>query len=318
MNRKLWLMSLIGAALTGAVVTAASSSCTPAKNPSSGSSGEGAGEGDDSTGAAEALGGGSSPSGSNTSSAMTKTNSALEEAPPIGSLADLMDGSTMWGMSLSALTDAYNKSGGVFDQAYAPILSKMTPGSKMQMVEADVQNRKSAFARSTVRFESDPTGFDNQPIHTEYTYKNDESMQWAQRLNMKQYFFFFGATGSERLWKIYDEIPLIDGGPFGATFQEATQKMAQWLGGPGHGLDAGADPTIEWKGAKTHIRAIDRSDADHVIGVVFEDQATLGQLKTLRKNSPEDSFAIDSTTQAVTKHGVSDPNAAHKDGGPKI
>ena len=40
----------------------------------------------------------------------------------------------------------------------------------------------------------------------------------------RRYLFFFGSPPGERLWKIYDEIPLKAGGPLGATYSEAVRS----------------------------------------------------------------------------------------------
>ena len=45
---------------------------------------------------------------------------------------------------------------------------------------------------------------------------------------------------------------------------------------------------------------------------VLEDKRTLGNLASLRANKPRDLFALDPSVAAITKNGVSDPNAAHQ------
>ncbi len=67
--------------------------------------------------------------------------------------------------------------------------------------------------------------------------------------------------------------------------------------------------TADWQDASTHLRIVDRS-GEHLVGVVLEDKTTLNGLATLRANKPVDPFAIDPSISAVTKGGVSDPNAA--------
>ena len=56
------------------------------------------------------------------------------------------------------------------------------------------------------------------------------------------------------------------------------------------------------------MRAIDRGSS--VIALVLEERATLNRLDTLRANKAVDVTTIDPSITAVTKHGVSDPNAA--------
>ena len=71
--------------------------------------------------------------------------------------------------------------------------------------------------------------------------------------------------------------------------------------------------TTDWQDASTHLRAIDRS-SEHLIALVLEDRNTLSKLASLRVNKPVDPFAIDPSVAAITKNGISDPNAAHSAG----
>ncbi len=59
----------------------------------------------------------------------------------------------------------------------------------------------------------------------------------------------------------------------------------------------------------SHLRADDRS-GEHLIGIVLEDKRTLANLASLRSHKAEDPFALDPSIAAVTKGGISDPNAA--------
>jgi hypothetical protein len=249
------------------------------------------------------------------------TASAPQPAPSVPSVASLMDAGLHWGMSHAELVNAFNRPGGIFDGEYAPRLARMRPGTQMQMVEADLNNRRATLANSYVRFEDDPLGFDSTPIHPEYSYHNNEGMLWVRRLGTKQYFFFFGqaAGNSDRFWKIYDEVPLRAGGRLGATFEEATAKLSTAFGVRGRTLAAGTDTpevgklaatTVDWQDGTSHVRLIDRSD-EHLVGVVMEESSTRARLAELRPNHPVDPFALDPSTAAVTQHGVSDPNAAH-------
>lgn len=134
---------------------------------------------------------------------------------------------------------------------------------------------------------------------------------WIERQGKKRYMFFI----NDRLWKIYDEVPLTDGGVLGKSYVEAVNTLNAKLGAQGRvqGVDAakGIDATtVDWKDSSAHLRAVDRSN-EHVVGVVVEDQGTLGNLASLRANKPVDPTAIDPSIAAVTKgENRSDPNAA--------
>ena len=67
---------------------------------------------------------------------------------------------------------------------------------------------------------------------------------------------------------------------------------------------------VDWQDRTSHLRAIDRSN-EHVCGLVLEDKGTLTNLASLRSNKASDPFQIDPSIAAITKNGISDPNAAH-------
>src|SRR5262249_4557383 len=153
-------------------------------------------------------------------------------------------------------------------------------------LEAEREQTKAAFSRSFIEFKDTPTGYDTTAIRDEYTYKNKEALMWIQRQGKKRYFFFI----NDRLWKMYDEVPLSDGGPFGKAYREAVNTLNGQLNAQGRvqGADAAKGinaTTVDWKDASTHLRAVDRS-RDQVVGLVVEDTSTLSNLAALRPNKP--------------------------------
>jgi len=236
--------------------------------------------------------------------------SAAAEAPSVASLSSLMERDLHWGMSHQQVTNTYNQLNGLFDREYAPELAKLQPGVEQDQLEADRDNRKANFERSYTQFLDSPTGYDVTPLHTEYTYRNGEAVQRLFKDGKTRYFFYI----KDRLWKIYDEVPLRDGGPLGTSFQDAVTKLNMLLGVPGR--IRGADPSqgldrteADWQDRTTHLRAVDRS-GEHLVGIVLEDRNTLANLASLRPNKPVDPFALDPSIAAITKGGISDPNAA--------
>lgn len=234
---------------------------------------------------------------------------AKGEAPQVGSLAPLLEG-VRWGMSHAELTKAFTETGGVIWKDYDEKLQKARVGPEQTALEAERESVKGAFARSHIEFKDTPTGYDATPIKHEYTYKNKEALMWVQRQGKKRYFFFIG----DRLWKIYDEVPLSDTGAFGKTFLDAVNTMNAKLGVQGR--VQGADPakgihatTVDWKDGSNHLRLVDRTH-DHTVAVVLEDANTLSNLASLRSNKLEDPTAIDPSISAVTRgEGRVDPNA---------
>jgi hypothetical protein len=244
--------------------------------------------------------------------ATPSSQSAAADAPTVPTLAGIVEKEIRWGMSHAEVTDVYNKVGGLFDREYAPQISQLQPGVQMQQLEADRDSRKANFERGLTKFLGDtPTGYDVTAIHTEYTYKNDESVQRLFKDGRTRFFFYI----KDRLWKIYDEIPLKDGGKLGTSYQDAITKLNTVLTVPGRIRAANAAQGLErtevdWQDRSAHLRAIDRSN-EHVVGLALEDKGTLQNLSSLRANKPTDPFAIDPSIAAITKGGVSDPNAAH-------
>jgi hypothetical protein len=235
---------------------------------------------------------------------------AQADAPTVNSLAGSLEG-FRWGMTHTDVIRVMNRTGGVFDRDYNPRLARMQPGVAMQDVEAERDNRKRAFAASWVKFEDTPTGFDNTNIHSEYTYRNHESVMYVDRAGKRRYFFFIGTSPGERLWKIYDDVPLKQGGVLGATFQQAVTKLNVQYSTPGR--IRAADPSrglmhtvADWQDGSTHLRAEDLGSS---VAVVLEERSTLGNLAQLRPNKPVDPLAMDPSIAAVTHSAISDPNA---------
>lgn len=231
------------------------------------------------------------------------------EPPQVASLAPFMDG-LKWGMSHAEVTKQFTQTNGVIWKDYDEKLAKARVGPEQTALEAEREQAKAAFSRSFIEFKDTPTGYDTTGIKNEYTYKNKEALMWIQRQGKKRYFFFI----NDRLWKMYDEVPLAEGGPMGKSFIEAVNKINAQLNAqgriqqpdPAKGVHA---TTVDWKDGANHLRAIDRSN-DGTIGVVVEDNGTLSNLAALRPNKPADPNEIDPSIKAVTG-GTNrvDPNA---------
>lgn len=244
------------------------------------------------------------------------------EAPLVPSLTTMLEG-LKWGSTHVEVTTAYNKIDGLFDREYNPLLLKLQPGIQMHSLEAERDSKKSAFERSFLEFKDTPTGYDATAVKGEYSYRNHESIMVVEKGGKKRYFFFIGAPPSDRLWKIYDEVPLVEGGPLGKTYQEAVTKLQSTLGVAAR--IRAADPaqnivytTADWQDQLTHLRALDRSQLQpHVVAVVLEERQTLNNISNLRSMKAEDPLAIDPSITAVTRGGLTDPNSASPSGSAK-
>lgn len=217
-----------------------------------------------------------------------------------------------WGQTHAEVARMMNQTGGVFDVDYNAQLSRMQPGVSMQAVEAERDQKKKSFEASWVQFLDTPTGFDNTHIKGEFTYRNHESVMYVDRGGKRRYFFFIGTPPGERLWKIYDDIPLKQGGLLGATFQEAVTKLNVKYSTPAriraadvaHGI---MHTQADWQDGSSHLRAEDLGDGN--AAVILEEKNTLGNLAQLRANKEVDPLAMDPSIAAITRGGISDPNA---------
>jgi hypothetical protein len=232
------------------------------------------------------------------------------EPPQVASLAAFTDG-LKWGMSHAELTKQFTQTGGVIWKDYDEKLARARVGPEQTALEAEREQAKAAFSRSFIEFKDTPTGYDTTGIKDEYTYKNKEALMWIQRQGKKRFYFFI----NDRLWKMYDEIPLSEGGPMGNAYLDAVNKLNAQLNAQGR--VQGADEkkgiratTVDWKDGTSHLRAVDRS-GEHLVGLAIEDSSTLSNLAALRPNKPADPNEIDPSITAVTKGtNRSDPNAA--------
>jgi hypothetical protein len=246
---------------------------------------------------------------------------AQTDAPTVQSLAGALE-QFRWGQTHTDVIRVMNQTGGVFDLDYNAQLARMQPGVAMQAVEAERDQKKKFFESSWVRFEDTPTGFDNTHIKGEFTYRNHESVMYVDRGGKRRYFFFIGTAPGERLWKIFDDIPLKQGGILGASFQEAVTKLNVQYSTPARIRAANASQgvlhtTADWQDGSTHLRAEDLGDGN--VAVVLEERNTLNNLAQLRANKEVDPLAMDPSIAAITRQGsISDPNAARaRDAGAK-
>ncbi|MDF2694435.1 MAG: hypothetical protein K0S65_2818, partial [Labilithrix sp.] len=216
-----------------------------------------------------------------------------------------------WGMSHAELTKQFTQTNGVIWKDYDEKLTRARVGPEQTALEAEREQAKAAFSRSFIEFKDTPTGYDSTGIRGEYTYNNKESLMWIQRQGKKRYYFFI----NDRLWKMYDEVPLSEGGPMGKAYLDAVNKLNSQLNAQGRvqGADAAKGihtTSVDWKDGASHLRAVDRS-GDRLVGLVIEDSATLSNLAALRPNKPVDPNEIDPSIVAVTKGtNRTDPNAS--------
>jgi hypothetical protein len=187
----------------------------------------------------------------------------------------------------------------VLDEDYKPLYAKVSPGVKMEALDAQLAEDKNAFRRSRIDFGKLPTGIDSTPLRGEYTYLNKESLMTLSRSGKPTRYFFFI---QDKLWKVIDEHKLADGSRVGKDYQDAVIKLVKALGVPGRLLDADYEKgrnamEVDWKDSTTHLRAIMRGDT--AVALAYEDNATLAILGTLRPNKPAATDELDPAVAAA-------------------
>jgi hypothetical protein len=225
--------------------------------------------------------------------------------PPAGGAAGNIEKSMQispkgihWGMSLNDVSKLYEK---VIAEEMLPLFRKAQPGLELDALNEEQKNRQGALKRSKIEFGQTPTGVDQSALKGEYSYNNGESMATLTLSSgTKRNFFFF----NDKLWKIYDEHKLKEGGNLGKNFQEAVKALAQRFGAQPKMVPADYDKgrpfdEAEWRDPDKVIRAVDRGTT---LGVVYADRRVQEDLPRYRKNkSFEGPDPIDKDVANVTK-----------------
>lgn len=205
--------------------------------------------------------------------------------------------SIKWGMSVKEVAAAVDA---LLDEDYKPLYQKTSPGVRMKALDAQLGEEKNTFRRSRIDFGKLPVGLDSSPLKGEYSYLNKEFLLTLVRNGETRYFFFI----QDRLWKIIDEVKLSDKSPYGKTLADAAVKLSKTFGVPGRVTPPNEDKGIfitevDWKDATTHVRLIERGET--AVAIAYEDNATLGNLSTLRANKPKQEDAIDPAVAAAIR-----------------
>ncbi|MBK7586773.1 MAG: hypothetical protein IPI67_42125 [Myxococcales bacterium] len=201
-----------------------------------------------------------------------------------------------WGTSLEALAKVYDK---VFDKEFMPLYKKVQPGPSMDALDNEVADKKKLLRRNKIMFGDLPTGVDYSALKGEYTYNNKESMtKLTLRTGVTRNFFFF----DDKLWKVYDEHKLRKGGPYGETWEEATELLTKRFGAAPFKVEADYAKgrnfeELQWTDGTTVIRAINRAP---VIALVYQDATIFFNLAKYRPNKPKNPHALDKDVAAAT------------------
>jgi hypothetical protein len=230
-----------------------------------------------------------------------KAKPSASDAPPMmKKRIGLSPKGVAWGISVAKLAKIYDR---VFDREFVPLYKKVSTGPRMAALDAELENKKAILRRNKLQFGTLPTGIDQSPLKGEYSYGNNESMtRVTLRSGTTRNFFFF----NDKLWLIYDEHKLRQGGPYGASFEEAVQILTKKLGGvepqmlePDYAKGR-SFAEARWQDGKVVVRAINR-EYQKVIGMAYADPSVFFHLSKFRKNKLADPSAMDKDVAAVTQ-----------------
>jgi len=238
-----------------------------------------------------------------------------------------------WGATKREVLEVYTRAGGLIEQRFDPELRKVSPGSKMQAIEAERENERVLSGQLFTEFDDKHTGYDATFLwkSREYTYANGESLLQVQSgvgvgpidPRIKRFFFFFGGVGdSQALWKIYEELPLGASSPFGKDFQDALNRVASTFGAMGRVRTAGqgdgvVSTQIDWQDDIVRVRLVERPDTPNVVGFVVEERRIYDNVAARRTHKVEDPFSLDPAVAGATSGGISDPTAENAGSAPR-
>ncbi len=208
-----------------------------------------------------------------------------------------------WGQSVKLAIAAVEK---ILDEDYKPLYAKVSPGVKMKQLDSALAEEKSAFARSRIDFGKIPVALDSGPLAGEYTYNNKESKLELTRKGVTVHFFFI----QDKLWKLIFERKVGEKEATGKDFADAASKVSKDLGIAGRVRAADSAKgqnyqEIDWKDAKTHLRLIERGG--NIVAFGYEDNATLGNLASMRTAKVVDTNTIDPAVAAITRKDDAPP-----------
>lgn len=228
-----------------------------------------------------------------------KAAAPAAEPPTTAKAVSIKPSEIAWGMGWRKLADVYDK---VIEEDYKPRYKKVQPGPEMERLDAEVAEKKAEFRRTRTEFNNTTTGYDSTPLVGEYTYQNKEALMYIERGGKTRYFLFI----NDKLWKIIDVEKLGEKSKWGKTFDEGVGFINKAYGVDGRVRDPDAAngrpfKEVDWKDKDgiVHVRAIDWGGDK--LAIAFEENATVANLATLRKNKKEDATRVDDKVKDAGK-----------------
>ncbi len=203
---------------------------------------------------------------------------ARTQEPPMSDRIAGELGQIRWGMNHEQVLETFRQQ---IRAAYAPRMKNLGQVEQYRLID-ERQREIRGLERTYVVFDGaqDHRQWDSSFIGQEYTHNNNESMLVYQDARGNREFFLFI---NDRLWK---RVQARNTNGARINFDDfATQLEA--LFGPGRRVTEGTRlQTVQWRDATTALHLIDQTTFFSAFCLVYEEQATLSQLATLRINAP--------------------------------
>ena len=146
--------------------------------------------------------------------------------------------------------------------------------------ERDAQIRR--IEQTYVEFDGAPShrAWDQSHIGEEFTHNNNESMLvFADPQGNREFFFFI----NDRLWKRARERRLVG---VTSSFDQFADQLDALFGAGRRRMNGRRLESVDWRDESTHLRVHDQRTFYDLFLFVYEENATLANLATLRRNAP--------------------------------
>ncbi|MEY4548171.1 MAG: hypothetical protein RL685_4366 [Pseudomonadota bacterium] len=235
--------------------------------------------------------------------------SAAAAAPqaPAAAAFELEADGVAFGMTSDQVARLYDR---WWDRHFIAKYRKANPGPKTRELDYQLEEQKKILRR-VAKFDGLTSTYDKADFREEFAHGNAEAMSStkvlrrggatesaAKAVGYTRRFFFF----QDKLWKVYDEYRLEPQGPLGASFKDATDRIAASLA-PNAKRTRG--PTSPWESVlfdtgTSRVRVI-KLAADRVAVVRADNVLAKTVLDARVKNAPVAKPALDEDTQAALR-----------------
>jgi hypothetical protein len=217
-----------------------------------------------------------------------------EEAKGMKAKIDARIAPFRWGMTFNQTLAVLDKQ---LDEAYADKIEKVPAGKAQVSLEQERDKKKAAIRTKKVEFTGGALSGYEVKTPGEFTYRNGEAALEAPRPGAGERVLFFM---NDKLWKIYDMVPVAKDGELGDSFDGAVGKLNTEFGEKGAMVEAKKPSAsyygtlittparVVWFDGTTQIRLVDNTGRQDStvknVALVYEEAATVQKLPTLRSN----------------------------------